>query len=229
MLLRHNTNASCSRLAGDQLKPGDRRAFSHFQYGPGAFKVDFALSEPVPWKAKECRRAITVHIGGTFEEIAASELAVTQGRVSDRPFVLAAQPTLFDPSRAPAGKHVLWAYCHVPNAATSNSPSIDMTSQIEVPDRALRSRLPCDCILARHISSPTVLESMDANLIGGDISGGALSLRQFLFRPSLRNYATGAPKPLPLLRLHAPRRRRPRHVRISTPRASALRRHKKRT
>ena len=171
-------------LAGDSLTPGDRRVFSRFQYGPGAFKVDFALSEAVPWKAPECRRAITVHIGGTFEEIAASELAVAQGRVAERPFVLAAQPTLFDPSRAPEGKHVLWAYCHVPNGTT-----VDMTARIEAQIERFAPGFR-DCIVARQVSSPATLELIDANLVGGDIGGGALSLRQFLFRPSLRNYAT---------------------------------------
>jgi len=174
-------------LAADSLTAGDRRVLSRFQYGPGAFKVDFALSEPVPWTAKECCRAITVHLGGTFEEIAASEFAVGHGSVSDRPFVLAAQPTLFDPSRAPEGKHVLWTYCHVPNGSTT-----DMTARIESQIERFAPGFR-DCILARHVSSPATLESMDANLLGGDISGGALSLRQFLFRPTVRNYATNNP------------------------------------
>ena len=187
LILCDTTPRQLLSLTGNRLTPGDRRAFSHFQYGPGAFKVDFALSEPVPWRAPACLRAITVHLGGTFEEIAASELAVAQGRIPERPFVLAAQPTLFDPSRAPAGKHILWAYCHVPNGST-----IDMTSRIESQIERFAPGFR-DCILARHISSPSILESMDANLVGGDIGGGALSLRQFLFRPSLRNYATSNP------------------------------------
>lgn len=187
LILCDTSPAQLLSLAGNSLAPGDRRILSSFQQGPGAFKVDFALSEPVPWRAPACRRAITVHIGGTFEEIAASEHAVVQGRVSERPFVLAAQPTLFDPSRAPAGKHVLWAYCHVPNGST-----VDMTERIEAQIERFAPGFR-DCVLARHVSSPATLESMDANLIGGDISGGALSLRQFLFRPSLRNYATSNP------------------------------------
>ncbi len=174
-------------IAGDRLTSRYRRAFQRFEPGPGAFKVDYALSEPVPWRAPECRRAITVHLGGTFEEIAAAEYAVAQGRVADRPFVLAAQPTLFDHARAPHGKHVFWAYCHVPNGST-----IDMTERIEAQIERFAPGFR-DCVLARHISSPAVLESMDANLAGGDIGGGALTLRQFLFRPSLHSYATGAP------------------------------------
>jgi phytoene dehydrogenase-like protein len=177
-------------LAGPALTPDTRNAYTRFQPGPGAFKVDYALSEPVPWKAKECSRAITIHLGGTFEEIATSELAVSQGRIPERPFVLAAQPTLFDPTRATAGKHTLWAYCHVPNNWKPNGTDIDMTARIESQIERFAPGFK-DCILARHISSPEKLESMDANLIGGDIGGGANSLRQFLFRPSVRNYATG--------------------------------------
>jgi len=172
-------------IAGDRVTPRYRRAFSRFELGPGAFKVDYALSQPVPWRAVECRRAITVHIGGSFEELAASEDAVVQGRVPERPFVLAAQPTLFDPSRAPDGKHVLWAYCHVPNGS-----AVDMTERIEAQIERFAPGFR-DCVLARRVSSPAALEAMDANLLGGDIAGGAISLRQFLFRPTLSGYATG--------------------------------------
>jgi phytoene dehydrogenase-like protein len=180
-------------IAGDRLANSYRRALQRFQPGPGAFKIDYALSDPVPWRAQECRRAITVHLGGTFEGIAASEYAVTHGRCSEHPFVLAAQPTLFDPTRSPEGKHVLWAYCHVPNGTEFNAterPQMEnrIESQIERFAPGFR-----DCILARHVSTPATLESMDANLLGGDIAGGALSLRQMLFRPTLRSYATSAP------------------------------------
>ncbi len=113
-------------IAGERLAPGYRRKLERFEHGPGAFKIDYALSEPVPWRAPECRRAITVHLGGTFEEIAAAEDAVAHGREAERPFVLAAQPTLFDATRAPEGRHVLWAYCHVPNGS-----AFDMTERIE--------------------------------------------------------------------------------------------------
>ncbi len=179
-------------IAGDRIGNSYRRAFERFQPGPGAFKIDYALSDPVPWRAQECRRAITVHLGGTFEEIAASEYSVAHGRCAERPFILAAQPTLFDPTRAPEGKHVLWAYCHVPNRTnfdTAESARMEdrVNAQIERFAPGFR-----DCILARHVSTPATLESMDANLLGGDIAGGALSLRQMILRPTLRGYATGA-------------------------------------
>ena len=172
-------------LAGDRIMPRYRRAFERFEPGPGAFKVDYALSAPVPWRAAACNRAITVHVGGTFEEIAAAEHEVAQGRVAERPFVLAAQPTLFDLTRAPHGKHVLWAYCHVPNGS-----AVDMTERIEAQIERFAPGFR-DCILARHVSSPALLESMDANLVGGDVGGGALTVRQLLFRPTLHAYSTG--------------------------------------
>jgi len=174
-------------VAGDRIPASYRRAFSRFQPGPGAFKMDFALSEPVPWRASECRRAITVHLGGTLAEIAESEAAGAHGRVAERPFVLAAQPTLFDATRAPAGKHILWAYCHVPNGS-----AVDMTQRIEAQIERFAPGFR-DCVLARRVSAPATLEAMNANLIGGDIAGGALSLRQFFLRPTWRGYATGAP------------------------------------
>ena len=172
-------------IAGDRIPPGIRRAYTRFQHGPGAFKIDYALSEPVPWRTHECRRAITVHLGGTFEEIAASEDAVAQGRVPERPFVLAAQPTLFDKSRTPKGKHTLWAYCHVPNGST-----FDMTERIEAQIERFAPGFR-GCVLARHVSPPAALEAMNANLVGGDVSGGALTLRQMIFRPTFRGYSTG--------------------------------------
>jgi phytoene dehydrogenase-like protein len=174
-------------LAGDRLAPRYRRSFERFAYGPGAFKVDYALSEPVPWRASECRRAITVHLGGTFEEIAAAEDAVAQGHVAERPFVLAAQPSLFDSTRAPAGKHVLWTYCHVPNGS-----GVDMAERIEAQIERFAPGFR-DCVLARHVSAPAALEAMDANLVGGDVVGGAISVRQLLFRPTVRGYSTGVP------------------------------------
>lgn len=174
-------------IAGERLKPDYRQSLERFQQGPGAFKIDYALSQPVPWRASDCYRAITIHLGGTFEEIADSEYAVAHGQCAERPFVLAAQPTLFDPSRAPERKHVLWAYCHVPNGST-----FDMTERIEAQIERFAPGFR-DCILARNISSPAKLESMDANLVGGDISGGALTMHQMLFRPTLSGYATSAP------------------------------------
>ena len=175
-------------IAGERLAPKYRTAMERFQQAPGAFKIDYALSQPVPWRAAHCRRAITVHLGGSFEEIAEAEYAVANGREAERPFVLVAQPTLFDPSRAPEGKHVLWAYCHVPNGST-----VDMTERIEAQIERFAPGFR-DCVLARHVSAPAALEAMDANLVGGDISGGAMTIRQMFFRPTASGYATGAPK-----------------------------------
>jgi phytoene dehydrogenase-like protein len=158
-----------------------------FKLAPGVFKIDYALSQPVPWQATACRRAITVHLGGTFDEIADAENAVTEGRHPERPFVLAAQPSLFDPTRAPRGQHTFWAYCHVPNGST-----VDMTDRLEGQIERFAPGFR-DCVLARHVSTPATLEKMDANLIGGDISGGAMTMRQFLLRPTALTYETSAP------------------------------------
>jgi phytoene dehydrogenase-like protein len=174
------------KIAGDKLSRGYKLRLSNFRYGPGVFKVDYALNSPVPWKAPECARAATVHVGGTFEEIAEAEAAVRNGKSADRPFVLAAQPSLFDDLRAPAGKHILWVYCHVPHGST-----INMLDQIEAQIERFAPGFR-DCILARNVLSPADLERMDENLVGGDIAGGVLDLRQFLFRPTSRHYATSA-------------------------------------
>jgi phytoene dehydrogenase-like protein len=179
------TPQQLAAITGERIAPAYRKAFAQYQHGPGAFKVDYALSEPVPWRAAECRRAITVHLGGTFEEIAESEDAVAHGRVAERPFVLVAQPTLFDKTRAPEGKHVLWAYCHVPNGSTQ-----DMTERIENQIERFAPGFR-DCVLERRVSTPAALQSMDANLAGGDISGGVMTLRQFFFRPTRHGYGTG--------------------------------------
>lgn len=174
------------QLAGDRLSASYRRRLESYRYGPAVFKVDYALSAPIPWTAAECRRAATVHVGGTMEEIAASEDAMRHGRHAERPFVLLTQPTLFDPSRAPEGWHVAWAYCHVPHGS-----DFDMLGRIEAQIERFAPGFR-DCVLARHILSPATLESMDANLVGGDISGGAMDMRQLLFRPTLKQYATSA-------------------------------------
>jgi len=174
-------------IAGERFTPSYKRLLERYRYGPGVFKVDYALSGPIPWKAAECARAVTVHIGGTFQEVAASEYDMSHGRHSERPFVLLAQPTLFDPTRAPAGKHVAWAYCHVPNAST-----IDMLPRLEAQIERFAPGFR-DCVLARRILAPADLEVMDANLVGGDIGGGASDWRQFLLRPTWRQYATSAP------------------------------------
>jgi len=171
-------------MAGERLAASYRRTLERFEPGPAAFKVDYALSEPIPWRAKDCLRAITVHLGGGLDEIAASEREMAHGRPAERPFVLLAQPSLFDPTRAPEGKHVAWAYCHVPNGS-----AVDMQERIENQIERFAPGFR-DCILARHVSTPATLEARDANLLGGDISGGAMSVRQTLFRPGIRQYAT---------------------------------------
>ncbi len=178
------TPAQLLTLAGSRLPSGYRRTLARFQPGPAAFKLDYALSEPIPWRAAACRRASTVHLGGTLEEIAASESAMTRGVVSDRPFVLLAQPTLADPSRAPAERHIAWAYCHLPRGSAVDAATL-IEAQIERFAPGFR-----ECVLARSVSTPKTLEAQDANLVGGDISGGAMTLGQTLRRPSWRGYAT---------------------------------------
>ena len=169
-----------ARLAGGRLPSHYRRALERYRYGAAAFKLDWALDGPVPWKANECARAATVHLGGTFEEIAASEAAPARGEVHERPFVLFVQPTLFDPSRAPAGRHTAWAYCHVPNGCP-----LDLTQHIE---RQVERFAPGfrDRILARSVLTPAELERRNANLVGGDINGGMMDLRQIFARPIAR-------------------------------------------
>jgi len=176
------------RLSDAKLSDAFRSKLEKFRYGMAVFKVDYALSNPIPWKAPDCLRAATVHLGGTAEEITASEFAVHRGEHAERPFVLLAQPSLFDPSRAPAGKHTAWAYCHVPHGST-----VDMVARIENQIERFAPGFR-DCVLARHVLSPAALESMDANLIGGDINGGAMDAGQFLFRPTARHYATTSRK-----------------------------------
>jgi phytoene dehydrogenase-like protein len=171
-------------LAGHRFSPVYRRQLQRFRYGPGVFKVDYALNQPIPWKARECLRAATVHLGGTFEEIAASEKAIHDGRHPGHPFLLLGQPSLFDSTRAPDGKHTAWAYCHVPNGSEVDTLS-RLEGQIERFAPGFR-----ECVLSRRLFSPKALEIMDANLVGGDIVGGAVGLKQTLFRPTWRHYAT---------------------------------------
>lgn len=172
-----------ARMAGESdagLPPGYVRELERFQYGPGVFKVDWAVSGPIPWKNAACAEAATVHVCGTAEELMASEAALGRGEATERPFVLVAQQSMFDATRAPAGKHTGWAYCHVPSGCTA-----DMTERIE---RQIERFAPGfrDTILARQTKSPQDYERYNANFIGGDIGGGANSLRQFLFRPVMR-------------------------------------------
>jgi len=155
-----------------------------YRYGMGVFKVDWALDGPVPWRDEQVARAATVHLGATLEEVAASERDVWNGRIPDRPFVLLVQPTLFDPTRAPAGKHTLWTYCHVPNRSTVDMlPRIE--AQIERFAPGFRSR-----VLARHVMTPADLEQRNPNLVGGDIGMGITDLRQMIARPTWRAHRT---------------------------------------
>jgi phytoene dehydrogenase-like protein len=176
-------------IAGDRLPRAYRRALGAFRYGPGAFKVDYALSAPIPWRAPECARAGTVHLGGTLEEIAAAERDAAAGRMPARPFVLVAQPTLFDPSRAPAGRHVAWAYGHVPHGWPGDATAA-LEGQIERFAPGFR-----DVVLARAVRGPAALERDDANLVGGDVGGGENSLRQTVFRPVARAVPWSTPVP----------------------------------
>jgi phytoene dehydrogenase-like protein len=176
------------KICGDRLPGRYQKALQRFRYGPGVFKIDYALDGPVPWDASECMQAATVHVGGTFQEIAQSEREAWKGIHSQKPFVLVVQTSLFDPSRAPQGKQTLWAYCHVPNGSTVN-----MTEQIEMQIErfapGFRQR-----ILARHTYNSMEMEAYNANYVGGDIIGGVQNLRQLFFRPtiSLNPYKTPA-------------------------------------
>ena len=186
LLLCDLTPRQLLKVGGQRLSDSYKRRLGRYRYGAGVFKVDYALSAAIPWKATSCLRAATVHLGGSFEEIAASEQEVRTGQHPDRPFVLLVQPSLFDTSRAPAGKHTAWAYCHVPNGSKLNMLE-KLENQIERFAPGFR-----DCILARRVFSPADLESMDANLVGGDIGGGVMDVRQILFRPTWRHYGTSA-------------------------------------
>jgi phytoene dehydrogenase-like protein len=171
-------------LAGDKFSRGFRRRLNKFRYGPGAFKVDWALAGPIPWIAPECARAGTVHLGGSMEEIAAAEREVWAGRQPERPFVLLSQPSLFDPTRAPVGRHTVWAYCHVPNASEFDMLAA-IEAQVERFAPGFRRR-----ILTRFVTPPAALERYNPNLIGGDINGGLMNLRQLVTRPTRRLYRT---------------------------------------
>lgn len=175
-------------VAGSRLPDRYRRRLEAYTYGPGAFKVDWALDGPVPWTADACRRAGTVHVCGAFEEVVSSEASVADGWAPRRPFVILAQPTVHDPTRAPPGKHVAWAYCHVPNGSAA-----DMTERIEAQVERFAPGFGAR-ILARATHRPADLEAWNANLVGGDVNAGLLSLRQTLARPvlSTRPWATPA-------------------------------------
>jgi phytoene dehydrogenase-like protein len=177
------------RIARGSLPGRYVRELERFRFGPGAFKLDWALDGPIPWRASECRRAATVHLGGTLAEIAASERGPWDGRPPERPFVLLAQQSLFDDSRAPAGKHTAWAYCHVPNGWPGDATEA-IEAQVERFAPGFR-----ELILARSVLGPAAMEEHNRNLAGGAIDGGAMTLSQTVFRPARRlvPYRTGAP------------------------------------
>jgi phytoene dehydrogenase-like protein len=181
--------AQLSSIAGDALPARFRRRLERFRHGPGAFKIDYALDGPVPWRNEASRRAGTIHVVGTFAELVAAEADVAAGRLPARPFVLVVQPSVFDASRAPAGKHTLWVYAHVPHGFDG-----DATEEIE---RQLERFAPGfrDLVLARHTSGPTALHRYNPNYVGGDIAGGAHTGLQLVFRPTmaLKPYLTPNP------------------------------------
>jgi phytoene dehydrogenase-like protein len=176
-------------IGGGAFPSGYRRQLERFRYGPGVFKLDWALAGPIPWRAAECASAATVHLGATLEEIVASEREPWRGRISGRPFVLLAQQTLFDPSRAPRGKHTAWAYCHVPNGSR-----VDMTERIEAQVERFAPGFR-ELVIGRSAMGPAEMEAHDANYVGGDINGGAADLRQTLARPALRASPYASPLP----------------------------------
>jgi phytoene dehydrogenase-like protein len=186
-VLFDGTPRQLDAIAGARLSSGNRRRLEGYRYGPGAFKIDWALEGPVPWLADGSRRAATVHLGGTLDEIASAEAEVAAGRHAERPFVVFVQQTPFDPSRAPSGRHTAWGYCHVPNGST-----FDMTERIEAQVERYAPGFR-DLILARSVRGPAELEAYDENYVGGDINGGLQNWRQLIFRPVPRfdPYGTG--------------------------------------
>jgi phytoene dehydrogenase-like protein len=184
------TPAQLLRLGGTHWPAGYRKRLERYRYGPGVFKIDWALKEPIPWRAEACRRAGTIHLAGTLEEIAASERASWEGREPERPLVLLGQTSRFDPSRAPAGSHTAWAYCHVPHGSTVDKTRV-IEDQVERFAPGFR-----DLILARHTLNTAQLEAYNPNLVGGDINGGAALLTQLFTRPVARlvPYATPDPR-----------------------------------
>jgi phytoene dehydrogenase-like protein len=181
--------AAMDAIAGEWFSPSYRAKLRRFKRGPGIFKVDYALSEPIPWSAIECWRAGTVHVGGSLEEIVASEEDAFKGRQNDRPFVLVVQPSLFDPERAPASEdgrlqHTAWAYCHVPSGSDEDRTEV-IEGQIERFAPGFR-----DCVLARRSWNAAALELINPNLQAGDVTGGAMTFPQLLARPTLRTYRT---------------------------------------
>ena len=179
-----------ARIAGDELPASYRNRLLRFRHGPAVFKVDWALSQPIPWRDAACRQATTVHVCGRYDEVLRSESEMMNGQPPERPFVLVAQQSLIDSTRAPAGQHTGWAYCHVPAGCPA-----DMTDRIEQQIERFAPGFR-DCILARHTRSPAQLEQHNPTMIGGDMAGGQNDLAQFLFRPTprLNPYTTPNPR-----------------------------------
>jgi phytoene dehydrogenase-like protein len=177
-------------IAGERLPPRYRRALERYRYGPAAFKLDMALAGPIPWRDPGCARAATVHLGATLDEISASERAPHFGELAERPYVILAQQSLVDPTRAPAGRHTAWAYCHVPHGSTLDAAS-GIEAQIERFAPGFR-----DVVLARHVTTPADFASYNDNYVGGDIAGGSAAFPQLFFRPVRRlvPYATPDPR-----------------------------------
>lgn len=184
-LLLDITPRQFASIAGDALSASEVKMLSDVQLSPGVCKVDWALSSPIPWQAELPRRAGTVHLGGSFEEIAASERDAWNGLASDRPYVLLSQPSLFDAMRAPAGVHTAWGYCHVPHGSSE-----DFTQRIESQIERFAPGFR-DTILARHVRTATDMERWNPNLLGGDISGGAMTLKQIVLRTRHRTPLRG--------------------------------------
>jgi phytoene dehydrogenase-like protein len=181
------TPRSFLNIAGEQLPAGYRNALGRYRYGPGVFKIDYALSDPIPWKDPQVGRAATVHLGGSLDEITESERQVWRGEHPERPYMILAQQSLFDPSRAPAGKHTAWAYCHVPNGST-RCMTAEMEAQIERFAPGFR-----ETIVARHIFTAADMESYNPNYVGGDINSGVQDLAQFFTRPVARRVPYSTP------------------------------------
>jgi phytoene dehydrogenase-like protein len=178
-VLADTSTRGLAAIAQRRLPARYARGLDRFRYGPGVCKVDWALSGPVPWSAEVCRTAGTVHVGGTFEEVADAERAVTDGRHPERPFCIVVQPCVADPTRAPVGQHTLWGYCHVPSGS-----DVDMTARIEAQIERFAPGFG-DLVLARSTLTACAVERANPNYVGGDIGGGVASLRQTLFRPTL--------------------------------------------
>jgi phytoene dehydrogenase-like protein len=184
LVLADVTPRELVRLAHGRLSARYEQRLLRYRHGPGAFKVDWALDGAIPWRAEECRRAGTVHLGGTLDEISRSEWGAWSGHVVERPFVLLVQQSLVDDTRAPAGKHSAWAYCHVPNGSTE-----DLSERIEAQVERFAPGFR-ELVLARSTLGPAELEARNRNLVGGDLNGGAMDLGQLFRRPTLRAYAT---------------------------------------